>query len=57
MFNFAIELVFQLGKVNTQTPSLIVIKRKIILVETVKYVGLAVENEEYFKLHFVHKLV
>lgn len=43
--------------VNTQTPSVNLIKRKIILVEIVKYMRLAVENEGDFKLHFVHRTV
>lgn len=41
--------------VDTQTPSLILNKRKIILVETIKYVRLAFGNEGDFEFHFVHK--
>lgn len=41
--------------INTQTPSLILNKRKIILGETIKYVRLATGNEGDLKFCFVHK--
>lgn len=60
MCNFPIKLMLQLENENlqvmvtTETPFLILNKRKIILVETIKYMRLAVENEDFI-FHFVHK--